>query len=91
MCRQSADVVRSSAAPDVTNDAVARRSKHRQRLPPTAQSVTPDVASVASPVSAIERLDNLIKVAKRLLIDRLEYCLQCFDAVGWAAGRASDL
>ena len=69
LCRQPVDVAASTTAPDVTNDAMSRKSKHRQRLTPTTQSATPDVATVASPVSAIERLDNLIKVtvADRLL------------------------
>jgi len=58
------DMTSSSATPDVTSDAMTRKLKHRQRVA-TKQSMTPDVASTAavtSPVSAIERLDNLIKV-----------------------------
>ena len=65
------DVGPSTTAPDVTSDAVPRKSKHRQRLAPTTQSTTPDVATVASPVSAIERLDNLIKVITRFTIEAL--------------------
>jgi len=68
----------TTTAPDVANiDALPRKSKqHRQRG--GLQSATPDVAistasvtsSVTSPaatVSAIERLDNLIKVFTYLL------------------------
>ena len=69
MCRRLVDVGPSTTAPDVTSDAVPRKSKHRQRLAPITQSTTPDVATVASPVSAIERLDNLIKVITRFTIE----------------------
>jgi len=62
--RQNVDETTLTTSPDVTNDAVPRKSKRRQP-PSSTQPAAPDVAScptVTSPVSAIERLDNLIKV-----------------------------
>ena len=43
-----------------------------------------------------DSLWNLIYLATEVLTDSIEFigtiqCLQCFDAVGWAAGRASGL
>ena len=61
--RQLTDVAPTTVTPDVTNHAAPRRSKrHRHhQASSSTEPATPDVA-VTSPVSAIERLDNLIKV-----------------------------
>ena len=43
------------------------------------------------PNSVITRQWNDVKSLCNLLCDFVLLCLQCFDAVGWAAGRASGL
>ena len=84
----------STTAPDVANDAVTRKPKQRQRLAPLTQTATPDVATVASPVSAIERLDNLIKVIATFESESLENCktccllTRCSDTVAWLIRRS---
>jgi len=61
ICVNRSQPVDVADAPDVTHDTAGpRKSKHRQRVTPTPDVASP--AAVASPVSAIERLDNLIKV-----------------------------
>jgi len=41
---------------------------------------------------ALNLLNRLLMVWKiQCQIYQIVLCLQCFDAVGWAAGRASDL
>ena len=44
----------------------------------------------------ISRLKEVLKIVKQYVLSIymclvILYCLQCFDAVGWAAGRASGL
>ena len=44
-------------------------------------------------IQSLQKTVYDVKVTKNItfLLGKLVHCLQCFDAVGWAAGRASGL
>ena len=63
------------------NNRTALNEKDREKL----AFLSMDCASPQTYTSP-KRSVNLLLISEQLM-----YCLQCFDAVGWAAGRASGL
>ena len=64
-------------------------------LSPTLCSVTLQVEQILltklwyQVLSSCDYSSEMLKVFSKLSTREREICLQCFDAVGWAAGRAS--